>query len=192
LRRLERDLHGGPQQHLLRVGLDLSAAQRRLAEGDVTEAAAIVAQARALTEATATELRLLVRGVAPPILADRGLVPALTAVAAASPIPATLTSAINEGLRFPPAVERTCYFAVTEAVANAAKHSGAARIDIQVTRQDGWLIAAVHDDGRGGAVVIPGHGLAGLADRAAGIDGRLTVTSPAGGGTTVELATPGA
>jgi signal transduction histidine kinase len=190
LRRLERDLHDGPQQRLVRVGLDLAAAGRRLDDGDPATAASIVAGARRQTEAALADLRGLVRGLAPPVLADRGLVPALTAVAAASSIPATLSSEFAETVRFGEPVERAVYFAVSEAVANAAKHSGAARLAIGLALEGGLLIASVRDNGAGGAMILPGHGLAGLADRAAGVDGSLTVASEAGAGTTVVIAVP--
>jgi signal transduction histidine kinase len=190
LRRVERDLHDGPQQMLLRIGMDLSSAERRLNEGDPAAAAALVHQARTQNSAVLAELRLLVRGLAPPVLADRGLVPAFTAVAASSAIPATFATDVAEGERYPDSVERAAYFTVSEAVANATKYSGAEHVAIRLNRQGEVLTAAVHDDGRGGAGIVPGHGLAGLEDRAAGVDGHLKVASTPGRGTVIQIAIP--
>lgn len=190
LRRLERDLHDGPQQRLIRLGMDLSAAERRLAAAEVEGAREVIAEARRQAEDALAELRALSRGIAPPVLADRGLVAALVAAIATSPVPAALRTGLAEGERLPASVENAAYFAVCEALANAAKHSGAQHVDVQVDRHDGELVVVVTDDGRGGAQVLPGHGLAGLRDRAAGVDGVVDVSDAPGHGTIVRMRIP--
>ncbi|MGR6962954.1 sensor histidine kinase [Geodermatophilus sp. URMC 61] len=170
LRRLERDIHDGPQQRLVRLGMDLARAQRQL-DRDPTPARATLGEAVDLAHEALEELRALSRGIAPPVLADRGLAAALAAVAARSPVPVELAVDLPRE-RLAPAVEHTAYFVVSEALANVAKHSGATTCRV-----------TVEDDGRGGAVTAPGHGLAGLADRLRAVDGVLTVDSPPGGPT---------
>ncbi|MDR3202151.1 MAG: sensor domain-containing protein [Bifidobacteriaceae bacterium] len=200
LRKLERDIHDGPQQRLIRLGMDLSTAQRRIADGDSTAASAVLAEARVMTDAAIAELRALSRGIAPPILAQRGLVAALASVCAASPVPTGLFPEVDDAARFPAASETCVYFVVAEALANAAKHAGAAQASVTLRLEPGpgsgpdqapgKLIAQVTDDGRGGAVIVPGHGLAGLADRAAGVDGSVRVDTVEGRGTTVTIEVP--
>lgn len=190
LRRLERDLHDGPQQRLIRLGMDLSTAERRLAGAEVDGAREVIAEARRQAEDALAELRALSRGIAPPVLADRGLVAALVAAAATSPVPATLRTDLAEGEHLPAAVENAAYFAACEALANAAKHAGATAVDVHLTAGGGELVLTVTDDGRGGAQVLPGHGLAGLRDRAAGVDGVVDVTDAPGHGTIVRVRIP--
>jgi signal transduction histidine kinase len=190
LRRLERDLHDGPQQRLIRLGMDLSTAERRLAADDVEQARQVIAEARRQTEDTLAELRALSRGIAPPVLADRGLVAALVSVAAGSPVPATLRTDLSEDVRFAPAVENAAYFVATEALANAAKHAGASQVDLVLLVDDGVLDLMISDDGRGGAQVVPGHGLAGLRDRAAGVGGVVEILGGPGHGTMVRVRIP--
>lgn len=184
LRRLERDLHDGPQQRLIRLGMDLSAAERRL-DADPQSARTLLAAARTQTAEALAELRALSRGIAPPILSDRGLAAALTAVTARCTVQADLYVALPEGGRLPAAVEHAAYFVVSEALANVAKHSQATRVHVRVLRAASVVRIEVQDDGVGGAHPAKGHGLAGLADRLAGVDGTLTVTSPPGGPTLV-------
>jgi len=136
-----------------------------------------------MTRETLEELRALSRGIAPPVLADRGLAAALAAVAARSPVPVELAVGLPDGQRLGPAVENTAYFVVSEALANVAKHSGADVAQVTVLREGDRLRVVVTDDGLGGAVLAPGHGLAGLADRLRAVDGVLTVDSPRGGPT---------
>ena len=187
LRRLERDIHDGPQQHLVRLGMDLSRAQRQL-DRDPASARTTLAEAGVLAREALEELRALSRGIAPPVLADRGLAAALAALAARSPVPVELAVDLPEE-RLAPVTENTAYFVVSEALANVAKHSGAGVCRVAVARAEDGLRVVVEDDGEGGAQLVPGHGLAGLADRLRAVDGVLSVDSPRGGPTrtTAEL-----
>jgi signal transduction histidine kinase len=191
LRRLERDIHDGPQQRLVRLAMELGRAQRHL---DSRPEAAREALADAITQAQEAleELRALSRGIAPPILTDRGLPAALTALAGRSTVPAELEGSALEPLsqRLDAAVETAAYFVVAEALANVAKHSQADRCSIGLRQSEGTLKAWVTDDGVGGAALDKGHGLRGLDDRVRAIGGRLRVTSPAGGPTTVTAELP--
>ncbi|WP_164701667.1 sensor histidine kinase [Modestobacter sp. KNN46-3] len=182
LRRLERDIHDGPQQRLVRLSMDLHRA-RRMVDSDPDGARATLEEAAAQTRETLEELRALSRGIAPPVLADRGLAAALAALAARSPVPVELAVALPPGQRLTPAVENSAYFLVSEALANVAKHSEATVSRVTVVCEDDRLRVVVEDDGRGGAVLAPGHGLAGLTDRLRAVDGVLTVDSPRGGPT---------
>jgi signal transduction histidine kinase len=186
LRRVERDLHDGPQQRLVRLGMDLSVAQRRLAHDPV--ALELLGQAQVQATEALAELRALSRGIAPPILADRGLEAALAAIAARSAAPTTLEVELAGGLRPAAAIENAAYFVVCEALTNTAKHAAASSISIRIRMTAGVrgttvLRVEVEDDGAGGADLAKGYGLAGLADRVAGLDGTFTVDSPAGGPT---------
>jgi len=180
LRRLERDIHDGPQQRLVRLSMDLHRAQRMI-DSDPDGARSTLAEAATMTRETLEELRALSRGIAPPVLADRGLAAALAALAARSPVPVELAVGLPAGTRLAPVVENSAYFLVSEALANIAKHSSATVARVTVVRDDGRLRVEVADDGQGGAVLAPGHGLAGLADRLFAVDGVLTVDSPRGG-----------
>lgn len=192
LRRLERDIHDGPQQRLVRLGMDLSTAERRL-DDDPAEARRLLAEARAQAAETLAELRVLSRGIAPPILADRGLEAALAAVAARSTVPTSVQVDL-QGDRPAPAVESAAYFVVTESLANVAKHSAAEVAVVRATAvgsgAERVLSVEVLDDGMGGADPAKGHGLAGLVDRVEGIGGLLDVSSPAGGPTLVRATLP--
>jgi signal transduction histidine kinase len=189
LRRVERDLHDGPQQRLVRLTMDLKSAQRRLSD-DPAAAAPLIDEALAQSEDALAELRALSRGIAPPILTDRGLVAAVAAAGGRSPIPVVLDLRIDAGTRLPAPVEHAAYFVVTEALANAAKHSGASRCEVSVSRDEQTLTVRVSDDGGGGAHLGKGHGLAGLADRLAGVYGRLQIDSSPGAGTTITATIP--
>ncbi|MCZ2828585.1 sensor domain-containing protein [Modestobacter sp. VKM Ac-2986] len=182
LRQLERDIHDGPQQRLVRLSMDLHRA-RRMIDTDPEGARATLAEAAEQTRETLEELRALSRGIAPPVLADRGLTAALAAIAARSPVAVDLAVSLPLGQRLPPVVENTAYFLVSEALANVAKHSTATLARVAVDLEDGLLRVEVEDDGAGGAVLAPGHGLAGLTDRLRAVDGVLTVDSPRGGPT---------
>ncbi|HEY6569219.1 MAG TPA: histidine kinase, partial [Candidatus Limnocylindrales bacterium] len=189
LRRIERDLHDGAQQRLVTLAMDLGRAEERI-DTDPAAAKAIVADARAQARLALAELRDLVRGTMPAILVDRGLVAALASVAASNPVPTALISTLPVGERLPPAIERSAYFVVVEALANVAKHSGASRCEVAL-RKDPWaLVIEVRDDGVGGATVAPGGGMAGLRDRAQALDGTLAVSSPTGGPTVVRVELP--
>ncbi|QOR72196.1 sensor domain-containing protein [Ruania alkalisoli] len=186
LRRIERDIHDGPQQRLVRMSMDLRAAQRRLAQDDADAAGTLIGEAIEQVQSSLEELRALSRGIAPPVLADRGLRAAIAAVAGRSPIPVELDVSLTADQRLAAARESAAYFVVTEALANAAKHSGAGLVRVSVSlTDDDTLVVRVSDDGVGGAHVGKGHGLAGLTDRLAGIDGTLQVISPEDGGTQV-------
>src|SRR5262249_6400631 len=134
------------------------------------------------------ELRDLVRGLHPAVLEDRGLDAALSALAARSPVPVALTVDVPE--RPPASIEANAYFIVAEALTNVARHADACHASVAVGTVDGRLRIEVADDGRGGADAGGGSGLAGLADRAAAVDGTFTMVSPPGGGTTLLVELP--
>jgi signal transduction histidine kinase len=182
LRRLERDIHDGPQQRLVRLQMDLGRAGKQLDE-DPARARATIEGALAQARETVDELRSLSRGIAPPVLVDRGLEAALRESFARSTVP--VRSEVDVPRELPPHVESTVYFVVSEALTNVAKHSGAARADVTVRLDDGRMLVRVSDDGRGGAAVGKGHGLAGLEQRMLAADGTLRIASPEGGPTTV-------
>ena len=189
LRRIERDLHDGAQQRLVSLAIDLGRAEERI-DTDPAAAKAIVVDARAQARLALAELRDLVRGTMPAILVDRGLLAALSSVAANNRVPTAVISTLPVGERLPPAIERAAYFVVVEALANVAKHSEATRCEVAL-RKDPWaLVIEVRDDGVGGAAVAPAGGLAGLRDRAQALDGTLAVSSPAGGPTVVRVELP--
>ncbi|MDR3107941.1 MAG: histidine kinase, partial [Bifidobacteriaceae bacterium] len=191
LRSVERDLHDGPQQDLIRIGMDLAAAERRLASGDTAAARQLIDEARVRNNQVLADLRALARGIAPPTLAQRGLLAALTVTAASAAVPVSLVGSVAEGDRFGQATETAIYFAAAELLANATKHAQASRIEVRLDREDANLVLTVRDNGRGGAQILPGHGLAGLADRLAGVDGSLLITDTvAGMGTTVRVVVP--
>ena len=189
LTRLERDLHDGPQQRLVRLAMDLSAAERRI-DTDPEGARTLVAGALEQARETLDELHALGRGIAPSVLVDRGLPAALSALAARSTVPVALDVDLGGRDRLPEASEHAAYYVVSEALANVAKHSGATHGSVAVRARDGWLDVVVIDDGRGGAHPAKGHGLAGLADRVAAVDGQLAVDSPEGGPTVVTALVP--
>jgi len=189
LRRIERDLHDGAQQRLVMLTIDLGLASEKI--GTEPEAARqLILEGQAQAREALAEIRSLVRGIAPSILLDRGLVAALESISGRGPVPTVISSSLDPGERFWPAVERTAYFVAAEALANVAKHSGATRCEVRVFREWGRLVVEVHDDGRGGASVDAGGGLAGLASRVAGVDGTFSVTSPEGGPTVVRAEIP--
>ncbi|MEU4238754.1 sensor domain-containing protein [Actinoplanes sp. NPDC026619] len=187
LRRLERDIHDGPQQRLVRLAMDLGRAEQQFAT-DPDAARATVAEALTQTRETLDELRALSRGIAPPILVDRGLQAALTALAGRCTVPVILEAPQFE--RLDPAVESTAYFVVAESLTNVAKHSNAGEVLVSVQRAVSGLLVEVADDGVGGASLAKGHGLAGLDDRVRAAGGVLHVESPVGGGTRLTAALP--
>lgn len=189
LRRIERDLHDGAQQRLVLLTINLGLAAERI-DTDPGAAKGLVVDARDQARLALAEIRDLVRGIAPAILLDRGLVPALGSVAARWPVPTAVLSTIPEGERLPDAVERAAYFVITEALANTAKHAGATRCEIRCRVDGGRLVVELWDDGAGGAKVVPGGGLAGLAGRVEALDGTLIVTSPSGGPTLIRAEFP--
>ncbi|MFY1675208.1 sensor histidine kinase [Plantactinospora sp. WMMB334] len=187
LRRIERDLHDGAQARLVAVGLSLAGIER-LIEEDPAAARALVAQARQTSATALTELRDLVRGIHPPVLAERGLPDALRAVALDSPLPVRVTGHLAG--RLDPPVESAAYFCVLEALANAARHAGAGTVEIDVTHTGEVLRITVLDDGRGGADPERGSGLRGVRRRLGAFDGVLAVRSPVGGPTLVTVEIP--
>jgi signal transduction histidine kinase len=188
LRRLERDIHDGPQQRLVRLTMDLSLAQRRM-RTDPDAAAPLLAEAIEQTRETLDELRALSRGIAPPILADRGLEAALAAVTGRCTVQTELAVDLPDG-RLPESTENTAYFLVAEALTNVAKHSKATWCQVRVSGDGNLVYVTISDNGMGGAHPSKGHGLAGLADRVRAADGRLDVTSPAGGPTVLTAELP--
>lgn len=187
LRRLERDLHDGAQARLVALGMNLRAAER-LIHTSPDAAAALVAEAREASAAALTELRELVRGVHPPVLADRGLTDAVRALALDSPL--QVETDIDLPGRLPAPVETACYFSVAEVLTNAAKHSGARHARIAMSHSGRMLRIEVTDFGTGGADSAAGSGLAGVERRLATFDGILAVSSPVGGPTIVVLEVP--
>jgi signal transduction histidine kinase len=186
LRRIERDLHDGAQARLVSLGMSLGRAEQAL-DKDPKAVRELLAEARQGAGEALAELRDLARGISPPILTDRGLEPAISALTARSPVPVTLSVDVPE--RPPATVESAAYFTVAEALANAIKHANANRVDIRIEAGNGVLVAEVVDDGDGGADAS-GPGLTGLRQRAEALDGRLIVVSPAGGPTTVRAELP--
>ena len=190
LRRLERDIHDGPQQRLVRLQMDLASAERRL-DDDPEAARRLLVEARDQARDTLEELRALSRGLVPPILQDRGLIVALESLAARSTVPVQLELLVDRDLRLPSEIERNAYFIAAELLTNVAKHAGAtsARLHLELRRvpedDSTWLDLWVIDNGHGGAVLQGGHGLAGLDDRLRGLRGVLSVRSPAGGPTAI-------
>jgi signal transduction histidine kinase len=192
LRRVERDLHDGAQMRLAALAMNLGMAREKLGDDDTDAARATVrdlvdAAHRNAVDALA-DLRDLARGIHPPVL-DNGLASALASLAASSAIPATVTADI--GQRPAPAIETIAYFCAAELIANATKHSYANQIEINIhTERTGVLYLEIIDDGVGGADQGRGSGLSGLAQRVSTVDGRIDVTSPAGGPTVVTVQLP--
>jgi signal transduction histidine kinase len=186
-RRIERDLHDGAQQQLLAVAMDIGRARAKM-ESDPEGARLLIEQAHSGTRAAISELRDLARGIYPAILTDRGLDAALSALAARAPVPVSISVDLPE--RPPAVVESIAYFTVAEALTNVAKYAQAEQAAVQVVRLGDEVTVEIRDDGQGGARLVHGGGLAGLADRAATIDGALTVDSPPGGPTVVQVVLP--
>jgi signal transduction histidine kinase len=187
-RRIERDLHDGAQQRLVAVAMTLGRAKSKLDGEDQGALAELIDEAHADAKLAVAELRDLARGIYPAVLADRGLDAALSALAARSPVPVDVHVDVDP--RPPAAVETTAYFIVGECLTNIAKHAEAKNIQVKVDRGEDKVVVEITDDGKGGAELRPGGGLAGLADRAATIDGVITVFSPLGGPTVVRADLP--
>ncbi len=191
LQRVERDLHDGAQARLVALSMDLGLAEQKLSSGDASRAAEHVAEAREQVATAMAELRDLVRGIGPSVLRDRGLDAALTALCAGRTPTVSLRIDVPEHDGEPSPGETAAYFVVAESLTNIAKHAQATHIVVDVHRAEDRLIAEVTDDGVGGADVLAGSGLSGLAKRVAALDGLLTVDSPAGAGTRVRAEIPG-
>ncbi len=187
LRRIERALHDGTQSRLVAIGLSLGAIERLL-DTDTQAARAQLARTRESAAVALRELRELVRGIHPPVLAERGLGDAVRALALRLPVPTEVSVDLPGRAQAP--VESAAYFAVSEVLTNAVKHSGADRIWVDLHQADGMLRASVTDNGKGGAVIGAGSGLAGVERRLGTFDGVLAVSSPAGGPTMVTMEIP--
>jgi signal transduction histidine kinase len=186
LRRIERDLHDGAQARLVALGMSLGMAEQKLDE-DPERAGQLLAEARAGAEEALRELRDLARGIHPPVLADRGLEAALRALANSTPMHVTLSVDVPQ--RPTSAVESAAYFVAAESLANAAKHARSDWLDIRIARIGNKLEVEIRDDGVGGADPA-GSGLSGLRQRIEALDGRLQVSSPPGGPTTIYAELP--
>ncbi|MFB6981139.1 sensor histidine kinase [Streptomyces scopuliridis] len=187
LRRIERDLHDGAQARLVAVGMDLGTVEA-LIEKDPAKAKALIGKARQSSAEALTELRDLVRGIHPPVLAERGLGDAVKALTLRLPVETEVEVELTG--RAPAPVESAAYFAVSEALTNVVKHAGADRAWVDVSHAGGMLRIAVTDNGAGGAVIGTGSGLSGLERRLGTFDGVLAVSSPAGGPTMVTMEIP--
>jgi signal transduction histidine kinase len=194
LRRIERDLHDGAQARLVALSMRIGLAKRAY-DHDPQAARRLLDEAQQHAEEALAELRHVVRGIHPPILTDRGLAGAVSALAASSGLAVTVQAdELGAEPRAPAAVEAAAYFVVAEALTNAAKHSGAGQAEVRLTRTTTCLRVVVRDRGRGGAErAESGHdgtGLPGMRRRVAALDGTFTVTSPAGGPTVIEAELP--
>jgi signal transduction histidine kinase len=187
LRRIERDLHDGAQARLVALGMNLGMAEELMAR-DPRAAQELLAEARQSSTQALAELRDLVRGIHPPVLADRGLDGALRAVALAHPLPVEVDVELTGRPEAP--VESAAYFAVAETLTNVAKHSGATSAWVRVRHEDGRLSLMIGDDGRGGAEAAKNGGLRGIERRLAAFDGTLGIASPVGGPTIVTMELP--
>lgn len=191
LRRLERDIHDGPQQQLLRLQMDLAEVERQL--GDTEEARRISAASSRAGD-TLAELRRLSKGLAPPLLQDRGLAAALDALAERNPVSTSMRLSLDEQMPVPPVIQQNAYFIVSELYANAIEHSGASSIETAVgttvLRGRPTLYLRVSDNGRGDAQAKLGGGLEGLMERVHGLGGEFELSSPSGGPTRVLVRLP--
>ncbi|WP_330452729.1 MULTISPECIES: sensor domain-containing protein [unclassified Streptomyces] len=184
-RRIERDLHDGAQQRIVALTMTLGLARLDAPPGALADQ---LAKAHDEAGKALAELRELIQGIHPKVLADFGVGAAVVDAADRSVIPVDVS--VDLSRRLPEAVEAAAYFVVCEALANVAKHSGAQRAEVTGRHADGWLVFEVRDDGCGGADAQRGSGLTGLADRVSVLDGRLTLSSPAGGPTLLRVEIP--
>lgn len=187
LRRIERDLHDGAQARLVSLGMSLGMADDLFAN-DPETARKLVAEARETTGAALGDLRSVVRGIHPPVLADRGLTGAVQALALDMAIPVEVSDRLAG--RPPAPVESAVYFAVAECLANVGKHSGARNAWVEIGWAEGRLVTVVGDDGTGGADPDAGSGMRGVMRRLAAFDGTMSVASPDRGPTIVTLEVP--
>ncbi|MEU5325149.1 sensor histidine kinase [Streptomyces parvus] len=187
LRRIERDLHDGAQARLVAMGMNLGTIEA-LIEKDPAQAKELLAMARESSAEALTELRDLVRGIHPPVLAERGLGDAVRALALRLPLASEVAVELPGRAEAP--VESAAYFAVSEALTNAVKHAAAERVYVDLHHAEGMLRISVTDDGQGGAAIGSGSGLSGIERRLGTFDGVLAVSSPAGGPTMVTMEIP--
>jgi signal transduction histidine kinase len=185
--RIERDLHDGAQARLVALAMDLGMAETKL-DDDPAAARALVVEAREEAQRALQELRDLVRGIGPQILRDRGLKAALVPLSSRSPIPVDLKVKVDR--RPAEKIEACAYFVTSEALANAIKHSGATKINVNAIHHEDWLFVRVSDNGSGGAELAKGEGLKGLKARVEAVDGSLNIDSPAGGPTIIDAWIP--
>ena len=186
-RRLERDLHDGAQQRLVALSLQLGLVRSKL-DQDPEAAKALLDGARDEARSALEDLRELARGIHPAVLTDRGLRPALESLAERAPLPVEVAGVPDE--RLPGAVELAAYFVVAESLTNVAKYAQATHAEVSVSRENGFALVEVRDDGVGGADPGTGTGLRGMADRPAALDGRLEIESEPGRGTSVRARMP--
>jgi signal transduction histidine kinase len=186
-RKIERDLHDGAQQRLVALGLEVRIARARIAKDPEFAGPFLDRLGEELAEASA-ELRELARGIHPAVLTERGLAPAIAALAGRAPVPVEILDVPAD--RLPPAAEATAYFTVSEALTNVAKYARATHATVRLANEDDALVVEVRDDGVGGARAGTGSGLSGLADRIGACEGSLSVTSPPGEGTLVRAVLP--
>ncbi|WP_255951914.1 sensor histidine kinase [Streptomyces odontomachi] len=184
-RRIERDLHDGAQQRLVALTMTLGLARLDAPPGPLADQ---LAEAHDQAGKALAELRELVHGIHPKVLADYGLHAAVADVVDRSPLPVDVDLELPG--RLPQAVESAAYFVVCEALANIARHSGASRAEVSGGHREGRLCLRIRDDGRGGADAAAGTGLTGLADRVSVLDGRLSLSSPPGGPTLLSVEFP--
>ncbi|MGA4850611.1 sensor histidine kinase [Streptomyces sp. G5(2025)] len=187
LRRIERDLHDGAQARLVALAMGLGLAKEKLLE-DPDAAALMVDEAHGEVKLALQELRDLARGIHPAVLTDRGLNAALSSVASRCTVPVKVTADLPT--RPAAAIEGIAYFTVSELLQNVSKHSGARSASVEVWRAEDRLLIQVWDDGRGGARLDGGTGMAGLADRLGAVDGLFVIDSPQGGPTTITAELP--
>jgi signal transduction histidine kinase len=187
LRRIERDLHDGAQARLVALGMSIGLAEELL-QHDPVAARQLLAEAREAGGQALADLRNLVRGIHPPVLAERGLAGAVTALALELPLRVDVD--IDLSGRPPAPVEAAAYFALSEALANVTKHSAASYAAVRLGYADGRIVMRVEDDGVGGADPDLGTGLQGIGRRLAAFDGVLSMTSPVGGPTVVSMELP--
>ncbi|MER5920981.1 sensor histidine kinase [Streptomyces mirabilis] len=189
LRRIERDLHDGAQARLVNLAMGLGLAKEKILEGQADKTvAAMVDEAHGEVKLALQELRDLARGIHPAVLTDRGLDAALSSIASRCTVPVKVTADLPT--RPAAAIEGIAYFTVSELLQNVSKHSGARSASVDVWRTDEQLLIQVQDDGRGGAALDGGTGMAGLADRLGAVDGLFVIDSPPGGPTTITAELP--
>jgi signal transduction histidine kinase len=187
LQRIERDLHDGAQARLVSVAMNLGLAEEMLAR-DPRSVAELLTEARSSTLTALDDLRTVMRGIQPPVLADRGLEGAIRALALGLAVPVAVSGELAG--RVPVPVETAVYFATCECLANVVKHSGARHATVDLGYRDGVLSVVVRDDGAGGASLAAGSGLRGVARRLEVFDGTIVLSSPAGGPTVVRMEVP--
>ncbi|MGH8989852.1 MAG: histidine kinase [Acidimicrobiales bacterium] len=188
MRRVERDLHDGAQARLVSLGMSLGMAEELL-DSNPAEARRLLAEAHSAAGDALGDLRALVRGILPPVLADRGVVGAVQALVLKSPVPVEMTTELPSE-RLPAPIESAAYFAIAEALTNVIKHSGAHFAWVVMIEANGVLSLAVGDDGQGGADPGQGSGLSGIEHRLEAFDGTMRISSPLGGPTVVTMEMP--